>query len=77
MASKSSQHHQRLSNAKDLFEYLELKYQLPGASLFQYLSFRSALSFIFSLLLSIKYGKNIMTKTIDEILEIKNDNSKT
>ena len=43
-----------------LFEYLELKYQLPGASLFQYLSFRSALSFIFSLLLSIKYGKNII-----------------
>ncbi len=43
-----------------LFEYLELKYQLPGASLFQYLSFRSALSFIFSLLLSIKYGKSII-----------------
>ena len=43
-----------------LFEYLELKYQFPGASLFQYLSFRSALSFVFSLLLSIKYGKNII-----------------
>ena len=43
-----------------LFEYLELKYQLPGASLFQYLSFRSALAFIFSLMLSIKYGKNII-----------------
>ena len=43
-----------------LFEYLELKYQLPGASLFQYLSFRSALAFILSLLLSIKYGKNII-----------------
>ena len=43
-----------------LFEYLELKYQFPGASLFQYLSFRSALAFIFSLLLSIKYGKNII-----------------
>ena len=43
-----------------LFEYLELKYQLPGASLFQYLSFRSALAFIFSLMLSIKYGKHII-----------------
>ena len=43
-----------------LFEYLALKYQLPGASLFQYLSFRSALAFIFSLMLSIKYGKNII-----------------
>ena len=43
-----------------LFEYLELKYQLPGASLFQYLSFRSALAFIFSLMLSVKYGKNII-----------------
>ncbi len=43
-----------------LFEYLELKYQLPGASLFQYLSFRSALAFVFSLMLSIKYGKNII-----------------
>lgn len=30
MASKSSQHHQRLSNAKDLFEYLEF---LPKSSL--------------------------------------------
>ena len=43
-----------------LFEYLELKYQFPGASLFQYLSFRSALAFIFSLMLSVKYGKNII-----------------
>ena len=43
-----------------LFEYLELKYQLPGAGLFQYLSFRSALAFIFSLMISIIYGKNII-----------------
>ena len=43
-----------------LFEYLELKYQLPGAGLFQYLSFRSSLAFVFSLMLSIKYGKNII-----------------
>jgi len=43
-----------------LFEYLELEYQIPGASLFKYLSFRSALAFVFSLLLSVKYGKNII-----------------
>jgi len=43
-----------------LFEYLELEYQVPGASLFKYLSFRSALAFVFSLMLSVKYGKNII-----------------
>ena len=43
-----------------LFEYLELEYQIPGASLFKYLSFRSALAFVFSLMLSVKYGKNII-----------------
>jgi len=43
-----------------LFEYLELQYQIPGAGLFKYLSFRSALAFVFSLMISIKYGKNII-----------------
>ncbi len=43
-----------------LFEYLEVKYQLPGAGLFQYVSFRSALAFIISLLISISYGKKII-----------------
>ena len=43
-----------------LFEYLEAKYQLPGAGLFQYVSFRSALAFIISLLISISYGKKII-----------------
>ena len=43
-----------------LFEYLELEYQIPGASLFKYLSFRSALAFVFSLMISVKYGKNII-----------------
>ena len=32
-----------------LFEYLERAYQLPGASLFSYLTFRSAVAIIFSL----------------------------
>ena len=31
-----------------LFEYLENQFQLTGASLFQYISFRSSLAFIFS-----------------------------
>ena len=40
-----------------LFEYLELQYHIPGSGLFKYISFRSALAFIFSLMISIKYGK--------------------
>lgn len=43
-----------------LFEYLESQYNLPGASLFQYISFRSAMAFIFSLLFSTIYGKRII-----------------
>ena len=40
-----------------LFEYLENQFQLTGASLFQYISFRSSLAFIFSLFFSIIFGK--------------------
>lgn len=43
-----------------LFEYLEAQYQLPGAGLFQYLSFRSALAFIVSLFISISFGHKII-----------------
>ena len=43
-----------------LFEILEKEYQLMGASLFQYISFRSAISFIFSLLISTIFGKKII-----------------
>ena len=43
-----------------LFEYLENQYQLVGASLFQYISFRSSLAFIFSLFISLKYGNKII-----------------
>ena len=43
-----------------LFEYLENHYNLTGASLFQYISFRSALAFIMSLLFSTIYGKRII-----------------
>lgn len=43
-----------------LFEYLENQYQLAGAGLFQYITFRSAVAFIFSLLISTIYGKKII-----------------
>ena len=43
-----------------VFEYLENHYKLPGASLFQYISFRSAMAFIISLMFSTIYGKRII-----------------
>ncbi|WP_299528766.1 phospho-N-acetylmuramoyl-pentapeptide-transferase [uncultured Lutibacter sp.] len=43
-----------------LFQYLENHYNLIGAGLFQYISFRSALAFIISLLFSTIYGKRII-----------------
>jgi phospho-N-acetylmuramoyl-pentapeptide-transferase len=43
-----------------LFEYLENQYQLPGASLFGFLSFRAACTVILSLLISTIYGKRII-----------------
>ena len=44
-----------------LFEYLENQFQLTGATLFQYISFRSSLAFIFSLFFSIIFGKKIIS----------------
>ena len=43
-----------------LFEYLEKEYQVPGAGVFQFISFRAAMAIIFSLLLSTIYGKRII-----------------
>ena len=43
-----------------LFEYLERTYQLPGASLFGYLSFRSAIAILSSLLITAFFGKRII-----------------
>lgn len=43
-----------------LFEYLDTHYDLAGAGLFQYISFRSAMAFIVSLLFSTIYGKRII-----------------
>ncbi|WP_142785202.1 phospho-N-acetylmuramoyl-pentapeptide-transferase [Changchengzhania lutea] len=43
-----------------LFEYLEQEFQLPGASLFQFITFRAALAILFSLLLSTIFGRKII-----------------
>lgn len=43
-----------------LFEYLEKQYQLPGASLFQFSTFRAAMAILFSLLIATAYGKRII-----------------
>jgi len=43
-----------------LFEYLENQYQFPGASLFQFITFRAAMAIILSLLISTIYGKRII-----------------
>ena len=43
-----------------LFEFLETQYNLPGASLFNYLSFRAAISVIISLIISVVFGKRII-----------------
>lgn len=42
------------------FNYLENNFQLFGASLFQYLSFRASLGFILALLISLIFGKRII-----------------
>jgi len=43
-----------------LFEYLEKQYQFPGATLFQFLSFRAAMAVLFSLILATTFGKRII-----------------
>ena len=43
-----------------LFEFLESTYNLPGAGVFQYISFRAALAIITSLLVSMVFGGRII-----------------
>ena len=43
-----------------LFEYLEQQFDFPGAGLFQYISFRAALSIILSLIISMIFGKRLI-----------------
>ena len=43
-----------------LFDFLEQQYKLPGASVFQYISFRAAVAIIFSMGFSMLFGKKII-----------------
>lgn len=43
-----------------LFNYLENTYNFPGAGMFEYLSFRAAMAVIFSLLISMVFGKRLI-----------------
>ena len=43
-----------------LFEFIEKKFQFPGATLFQFISFRASLAIIISLLFSLIYGRIII-----------------
>ena len=53
-----------------LFNFLEHNYQIPGAGLFQYISFRAAFALIFSLIISIFFGRKVIKiLTINKIGE--------
>ena len=43
-----------------LFSYLESTYDLSGAGLFQFVTFRAAMSIITSLIIGIAFGKKII-----------------
>jgi len=43
-----------------LFTWLDKAYNLPGAGMFQFISFRAAMATIFSLFISLIYGKRII-----------------
>ncbi|RLD25249.1 MAG: phospho-N-acetylmuramoyl-pentapeptide-transferase, partial [Bacteroidetes bacterium] len=43
-----------------LFEFLEKTYDLPGAGLFQFITFRAAMATILSLIIATVYGKKII-----------------
>lgn len=43
-----------------LFRYLDETYNIPGSGMFQYISFRSVLAIIFSLLIVIVFGRSVI-----------------
>ena len=43
-----------------IFQYLDKAFDVPGAGVFQYITFRSALAFIMSLSIATIYGKKII-----------------
>ncbi|MBC8172507.1 MAG: phospho-N-acetylmuramoyl-pentapeptide-transferase [Chitinophagales bacterium] len=42
------------------FQWLDKEFDIPGAGLFEFLSFRAAMAILFSLIISIVYGKRII-----------------
>src|SRR6195952_5902133 len=44
-----------------LFNYLDKHFNLPGAGLFQYISFRAGAAALLSLLITITFGKNLIS----------------
>ncbi|MDR0713011.1 MAG: phospho-N-acetylmuramoyl-pentapeptide-transferase [Bacteroidales bacterium] len=44
-----------------LFTYLDKQFDFPGAGMFGYISFRSGMALIFSLLIALLFGKSIIT----------------
>src|ERR1035437_3772672 len=55
-----------------LFTYLHKHHDFPGAGVFQYISFRAAMAIIFSLVISMLFGKKIIAllhrKQVGEII---------
>ncbi|MDF9801239.1 phospho-N-acetylmuramoyl-pentapeptide-transferase [Catalinimonas alkaloidigena] len=43
-----------------LFDYLNREFDLPGAGVFQFLSFRAGMSILFSLIITITFGKQLI-----------------
>src|ERR1700739_2357450 len=43
-----------------LFNYLEKNYSIPGAGVFQYITFRMAMAVIFSLIVTTVYGRRLI-----------------
>jgi len=49
-----------------LFQYIENEFGFPGASVFQYISFRAGLAVITSLLISMVFGKRIINSLLNK-----------
>ena len=43
-----------------LFEFIENNYDIPGAGLFQYITFRAGVAIVLSLVISMLFGKRII-----------------
>jgi len=55
-----------------LFDYLEQEFNIPGAGLFQFISFRAGMATLLSLLITIMFGKRLINilqkKQIGEVV---------